>query len=500
MIIVIISPKQVMPKAISRAKYAFNTPKINVINFHSKMRSNLDLHGFLANAQQQHRQKERFGEFKDATPNPQINDQQIQGICEIILRFVENPALNVDILLENRILIQYVPEKFVSSVSQTDFYKILGNFLNNNEFQHKILYIISAAITPISNFTMPLISSNLNGESIFQKINQILKFSLSPDSVCAAQECVLQIVKIRNDSMDVILRQWDIASVIVYPALRFMNDANLYRLTINTLIQILDNPNIKSYSIKSFAEKSIFLGNVSDDILSDSLLLLSKIIRTNVSHFPQATKTFAYDKLADTLMSFLTERSFNVKINTLNVIFQLSLGCPDPIDLLLSRNLLQTLINFAKENPNSTSEVLNVAYGITFYGPNYVEIICDSGIINLLSDVIISGSIDSQRAAVILASNIMCYGAFREISQVSNQQIISVMMEFLEDEYLDRLSEVILNGFIKGLDAEAEALSTTLRDAIKTQQFYEILQKYSSSNNQNLSTLSQILLNKLNEN
>ena len=134
MIIVIISPKQVMPKAISRAKYAFNTPKINVINFHSKMRSNLDLHGFLANAQQQHRQKERFGEFKEATPNPQINDQQIQGICEIILRFVENPALNVDILLENRRLIQYAPEKFVSSVSQTDFYKILGNFLNNNEF------------------------------------------------------------------------------------------------------------------------------------------------------------------------------------------------------------------------------------------------------------------------------------------------------------------------------------------------------------------------------
>ncbi|OHT05827.1 hypothetical protein TRFO_26332 [Tritrichomonas foetus] len=460
------------------------------------MTKHAELHNFLAQSQQLLRQKDRFGDLESNVTFSQPSPEQINIVQQLILNFAINPLENIDNLLPNRQILQFIPESFVNQLSQTQFYMNLHRLLENQETGFKAMFIISSMISPISHFTMPMITFSY-GQTILNKLEIILKSCNTDDMIVASEECLVQILNIKNESMKIIFPRWNISGAMTRRAFRDLKNPFLFHLAIKVLLKILDVPEIRSFDVKSFAETAVLLDYLPNIILADIIFLLAKVIKNFALHDRNATRTFASKNLTDRIIQLIQSSNHTIRVNALNAIIQLSLGCPEPIDMLLSKNLLKILMAIAKENENEIEIVLNAVYGITQYGPRFVEIICDEGFVDLLTFAISNGSIDAQRAAVILASNIMCFGSFKEIIMVLTTPILTTIVEFLDEDYSEKISYAIIDGMIKGLDAEAEALSSDLKNALSNEQFTIILQNFISSDDHELSNIARYLLEKL---
>ena len=483
------------------------------------------LRDLLAQNQQMMRQKDLFGDIMYSVTTIKPSDQELNSIQELLIKFSNDPVSNIDSVMKVAEFLQFIPSDFVDKLLNYNFFNTLTKLLPNLQYAYKAFYIISGAITPISNFTSSILQNiSCNNYDLFSSyikdkmfppihrqrnltfleiIEEFLSYLVNYDrdpqileclhnTIIAIEECTNHILSIQTKQMKLKLKYWGISAAVckrvfidtVYP--------DIFHKGIKLLLQIAEIPEINSYSVISQSEKMILIENYSEDILCDLILLFSKII---CSHLCGLTRAQAKKNLIEKLISFLSGESYKVKINTINLIFQLSRGSLEPIMMLIDNGLYQHLLNFAKEYPDDADQVLNVAYSICNCGKDFVNSICESGFIDLIHYAIGNGSISVQRSAIYLVSNIMYRGSFEEIRQVIDPHILEKMIEFLEEDCIG--VECIFRGLIHGLDNEYEACDDSLLKALSNQEFFSLLQNYAQSDDQNICELAMILQQKL---
>lgn len=494
------------------------------------------LRDFLVQNQQLMRQKERFGDI-------QSNDvlkpsySEIRLVEQLIGNFAGDPDKYVDSLFENAKFLPYIPNNFVEQLSQNDFYDQLTYLLSKYQYAHKGMSIIAEAISPISNFTIPILENisifrrqllddyfdkklvntlplqrdNMDRKfSLLEIINEFLAilpniYSDSDDDlksvgniIFAMEKCITNILTIRTDVMKGFFEEkentdnsrWEIIDALVRRVHMDIHKPPLFHHGIKTLIDIVENPFIKpSVSALSFAQrlvlKDLTITEETENYISDSLVLLSKVC----SKF---NAQLANKRMVDKIIEYLQIDNLTIKINTINLVIQICSGkCPTPIDMLYSQNLLDYLLKFAHDYPKKADQPLIAASSICIHGPSYVQFICESEFIDLIQFSVENGGYDVQFAAICLVSDIIRYGAIEHIRLINHPKIIETMMELIKEECVH--VDCILYSLNKAMDPSTESFDTDFKNSLSTPEFLTVLQSLSDSEEKNVPEFSSAL-------